>query len=132
MRRERGRVGDVDPRGAGWVYGFRETEVEHLDGAVGADLDVRRLEIAMDDAALVRGFEGLGDLLRDRQRLVERDRPARDALRQIVAFDEFHHERRDARALFEPVDRGDVRMIQRGEHFGFALKTCEPIVVSGQ
>ena len=46
------------------------------------DLDVRRLQIAMDDALLVRGFERLGDLLRDRQRLVERHRPSRDASRE--------------------------------------------------
>ena len=86
----------------------------------------------MDDALLVRGFERLRNLLRDRQRLLDRDRSARNALGQIVALDEFHHERRDARALFESVDAGDVRMIQRGEDFGFTLKTCEPIVVSGQ
>ena len=35
----------------------------------------------MDDALLVRGFERVGDLPRDRQRLVDRDRAARDALR---------------------------------------------------
>ena len=46
----------------------------------GAHLDVRRLQIAMDDALLVRRFERVGDLPRDGQRLVERDRPARDAL----------------------------------------------------
>ena len=46
----------------------------------------------MDDPLLVRRFERLGDLLRDRQRLVDRDRPARDALRQVLALDEFHHE----------------------------------------
>ncbi len=28
--------------------------------------------------------------------------------------------------------RGDVRMIQRGEDFGFALKTREPIGISGE
>ena len=40
----------------------------------GAHLDVGGLQVAMDDALLVRGFERLGDLLRDRQRLVERNR----------------------------------------------------------
>jgi hypothetical protein len=35
-----------------------------------------------------------------------------EALRQIVAFDELHHEGGDAPALFEAVDRSDVRMIQ--------------------
>ena len=111
---------------------LRQAEVQHLHDAVGAHLDVRGLQIAMDDALLVRGFERLGDLLRDLKRLVDRDRAARNALRQIVALDEFHHERRDARALFEAVDGGDVRMIQRGEDFGFAMEPCEPIVVSGE
>ena len=46
----------------------------------GAHLDVGGLQVAMDDALLVRGFERLGDLPRDRQRFVERQRPARDAL----------------------------------------------------
>jgi hypothetical protein len=39
----------------------------------------------MNDALLVRRFERLGNLLRDRQRFVDGDRPARDALRQILA-----------------------------------------------
>ena len=50
-----------------------EAEVEHLHRAVGADLDVGGLEIAMDDALLVRGVERVGDLARDRQRLGERE-----------------------------------------------------------
>ena len=40
---------------------------------------------------LVRRFERLGDLPRDRQRLVERIGPARDALREIFTLDELHH-----------------------------------------
>ena len=40
----------------------------------GRDLDVRRLQIAVDDPLLVRRFERFGDLPRDRQRLVERNR----------------------------------------------------------
>ena len=63
----------------------------------------------MDDALLVRRFERLGDLLRDRHRLVERNRAARDPLRQILALDQFHDERA-ARlpAFFESVDVRDV------------------------
>ena len=33
-------------------------------------------------------------------------------------------------ALLEAVDAGNVRMVQRGEHFCFALETREPIGVS--
>jgi len=59
-----------------------------------------------------------------------RNRAARDALREIVALDEFHDERGGARTFFKPVDGGDVRMIERGEHFRFALKAREPIGIS--
>ena len=38
----------------------------------GAHLDVGRLEIAVDDAVLVCRFEGIGDLARQRQGLVDR------------------------------------------------------------
>ena len=53
---------------------FRKTEVEHFDDAIRPQLDVGRLEIAMDDALLVRGFErerylhGNADGLAGRQR----------------------------------------------------------------
>jgi hypothetical protein len=40
-------------------------------------------------------------------------------LRKIVALDEFHHEGRNADALFEPVDARDVGMVQRSEGLGF-------------
>ena len=113
------------------IHRFRETEVQHLHRAVGADLDVRGLQIAMDDALLVRGFERVGDLLRDRQRVGERDRAARDERGQILALDQLHHERGEVGCLLESVDRGDVRMIERGEHFGFALKAREAIGVAG-
>ena len=83
----------------------------------------------MNDPLLVRRFERLGDLPRDRQRLVERNRAARDPLRQVLALDELHDERGDALGFFESIDRRDVRMIQRGEDFGFALEPREPIVI---
>ena len=49
-------------RRAGRVHRLGEAEVEDLHGAVGADLDVRGFEIAVDDPLLVGGLEGLGDL----------------------------------------------------------------------
>ena len=60
------------------------------------------------------------------------DRSARDALRKILAFDELHHESLDAAAVFQSEDGRNVRMVQGGEDFGFALKPREPIVVSGE
>ena len=78
----------------------------------------------------MRGVERVRDLGRNGQRLIKRNRAARDALREVVALDEFHDERGGARTFFKPVDGGDVRMIERGEHFRFALKAREPIGIS--
>jgi hypothetical protein len=53
------RVRRVGDGGAGRVPGFREPEVQRLHRAVRAHLDVRRLQVPMDDPLLVRGFERL-------------------------------------------------------------------------
>jgi hypothetical protein len=55
------------------VLKLREADVEHLHVAVGPHLDVRGLEVAAeDDALLVRGLERLGDLVGNRKRLGNR------------------------------------------------------------
>ena len=110
---------------------------------------------------LVRGLEGVGDLLGDGQGIGEGDasfsqlrmgphphslglrtlRPAlrpgrrrsvsvtRDDRRQVVALDEFHHQRARVAGLLDAVNRGDVRMIQRREGFRFAREARDPIRV---
>ena len=85
----------------------------------------------MDNAVIVRGFKCLGNLPRDRQRVVERDRAARDALREILAFDQFHDERRDSARFFEPVDVRDVRVIQRCQHLRLAAEARQAIGIVG-
>ena len=57
--------------------GLGEAEVEDLHDAVRRDLDVRRLQVAVDDPLLVGGLERVGDLPRDGQRVVERQAPRR-------------------------------------------------------
>jgi hypothetical protein len=113
------------------VERFRQTKVEHFDRAVVAYFDVGRLQIAMDDALFVCRLEGVGDLRRNRQRLVEGERPALDPLREVLAVDEFHDERRRRRLLLEAVNLGDMRMVERGERFRFALEPHQPIGVAG-
>ena len=56
---------------------------------------------------------------------------ARDALRQVLALDEFHHERAHAAGFFEAVDVRDVRMVQRRERLRFAREPREPVGVAG-
>jgi len=66
----------------------------------------------MDDALLVGGLERLGDLLRNGECLIDRDRPLRDPLREVLTLDQFHDERGQAVGLFEAVDLRDVRMVE--------------------
>ena len=96
----------------------------------GTQLDVRGFQIAMDDALLVRRLERFRNLLRNRQRLLDRHGAARQPLRQILALDEFHHEGLDALGVLQPVNGCDVRMIQRGKDFRFALQPRHSFRVS--
>ena len=43
--------------------------------------------------------------------LIDQDRATRDAMREIVALDQFHHERGDTATLFEPVHNGIARKL---------------------
>ncbi|HXG88585.1 MAG TPA: hypothetical protein VNJ02_09635 [Vicinamibacterales bacterium] len=65
----------------------------------------------MDDALLVGRFERGGDLLRDQQGLVDRNRATRDAMRQVFSFHQFHDQRSDATGFFETVNVRDVGMM---------------------
>ena len=67
----------------------------------------------MDDTGVVRGFESLGDLLRNGERFLEPKGTARDPLREILALDKLHHEDvRCALTVFQSVDRRHVRVIE--------------------
>ena len=111
---------------------FGEAEVQHLHGAVFADLDVRGLQIAVDDSLIVRRFERLGDLLRNRERLRERNRALCDPLGKRRAFNQLHDQRMDPVRVFESVDVCDVRMVERRQHLRFALETRESLRVGGE
>ena len=83
----------------------------------------------MDDPLFVCGFEGFGDLPGDRQRFVDRHGSPGDAMCEGLALDELHDQRLDAARVFQPIDAGDMRMIQRRQHLGFALKARQPVGV---
>ena len=58
---------------------FRQAKIQDLDRPVHLDLDVGRLQIAMDDAVVMRVLHALGNLARNRQRIGKRQRAARQA-----------------------------------------------------
>ena len=83
---------------------LRQAEVEHLHVPVGRDLDVRGLQIAMDDALAVRRFQRLGNLASDLQRLVHRHRPVGETIAESLALDQLQHETERLIPVLWPVD----------------------------
>ena len=80
--------------------GLGQPEVQHFDGAVVLDLDVRGLQVAVNDASFVGGFQCLGDLLGDGQSFIDRDRPLRDAVSQCGSLNQLQHQRTSIVSLF--------------------------------
>ena len=111
------------------VEGFGEAEVQHFHFAIARDLDVRRLEIAMDDPPVVRRFQGYCNLQRRRDGFVQRDRTAREPVLERLAVDQLEDEYGQPRrrvALFDAVDCRDMWMVQRGEQTRLALEPRQP------
>ena len=128
---DRGRIGARARRRAG-LQGLGQAEIEHLHRAIGPHLDVGGFQVAVNDAALVRGFERFGDLAGEHERFGNGNRPTCDALRQVFPLDQLHHDGRHPATLFQSVDGSDVRMVERGQHFRFALEARQPVGVSGE
>ena len=125
----------VRARRARRVHHLRESKVQDLHGAVRTDLDVRRLEVAMDDPGVVRGLQRPGNLSRDRQRVVDlntcghrcRLAPLGDQFGEILPRHQLH----DDGAPLDGVYRRDVRMVERGQRRRLALESRESIRISG-
>ena len=64
-----------------------------------------------------------GDLLCDGEGFINRDRPLGDPVGERRPLDQFH----DEGLIFDSVDRGDIRVIQRRERLRLALEAHEPI-----
>ena len=95
------------------------------------ELDVGRLQIAMDDA---RARARPRAPRRSGARSPAPRRSARAAARSdrasVGAVDQLHHERTAPAVLLEAVDLGDVRMIQRREQLRLALEARQPFGIA--
>ena len=76
----------------------------------------------MHDPFLVRSLECLGDLTGNVQRLIEHERPERDALGQRLALDEFKNQIFRAFDPLQIVNRCDVGVVERGKRVRLALE----------
>ncbi len=87
-----------------------QPEVQQLHVARRRDHDVLGLEVAMNDPLRVRGREPAGDLLAHRERGGRVERPALQALTQVLAFDQLHGDVDAPVVLVDLMNHGDVRV----------------------
>ena len=119
-------------RGAVERESLREPEVEDFDLPVRRDLDVGGLQVAMHDPLLVRRLERVGNLVRDRQRLLHRDRSGGDPFGERLSRHQLQDQRQRPVGFLQAVDRRDVRMVQRRQHLRFPLEASQPLGVRGE
>ncbi len=110
------------------IHQLRQTEVDDFRVAVLGEHHVGRLEIAVDDALVVRAREPFGDLGGDFEGAVRRQRAARGQVAQLLAAHQLHRDEVDAVGFVDRVDDRDVRMFERG---GSARLLNEPLAPVG-
>ena len=91
----------------------REPEVENLRASVARDEDVLRLQIAMDDALVMRRGHARRHLRREIAGTLPGELPARQQRAQRLAFEQLRHHVGDVAIEADIEDRDDARMIER-------------------
>jgi hypothetical protein len=109
-----------------------DPEIEHLGPAIGRDHDVARLQVAVDDAALVRGGDGFGNRNGQPEELLK-GQPARTSQAgQGLPLDELHRQEVHAAGFLDRVDRDDVGVVEGGDGARLSLEPLESIGIAGQ
>src|SRR5205823_595774 len=97
--------------------------IHDLHRAVGEQHDIRRLDVAVRDATLVRVVQALRHLRHDFELLEKGQRAPADQLLEGCAIQELHYEIGNAVFFAVFMDRDDVLVVEIGYGFGFRLKT---------
>ncbi len=85
----------------------------------------------MDDAAAMSRVDGFGNLRGDAQHPIDRQRARDEDVRKGRTVHELEDQRHRRARLFNAVDGADVRMVERREHFRFAMETRQAVRVAG-
>ena len=111
----------------------REAEVHDLHAPGGQDVDVRRLQVAVDDALGVGEGEAVRDLLHDVELVPQVvQAPGADDLLEVHALEELHRHVEAALLLAEVEDGDDVQVVQAGGGLGLAAEPLHEVVVGGE
>ena len=111
---------------------LRQAEIQNFHAPLARDEYILRLQIAMHDIFFVRGGESLRHLHGIVHRLARRKPSLRQLRAQAAAFQKFGNDVGRAVLLADVVDAKNVRMVQRGDGFGFLLEAPQTVPVLGQ
>jgi hypothetical protein len=101
---------------------LRETEVEELRLPTLGDEDVGGLDIAVDDAVLMRRVEAVGDLHGQLQQVFGREGLLAQVMLERAALHQLHDDELLAVVLADVEDGADAGMIQRARQPRLALE----------
>ena len=106
----------------------RDAEVHHLHATRARDHDVRRLDVAMHDAAVVHVVECASDLHRDDRRdVVGKPTALVEQVVEVGALHVLHHDEQRAALVVEVVDVDDVLVLEHREALGLALEPLDDV-----
>ncbi len=127
-----GRAAGADGLREGGLGDLGEAEVDDLGAAGSSDEDVSGLDVAMDDALVMRGIEGIGDLDAEVEHSVEPEALMEDAAVEGVALKQLHGN--EVATLFPAhgINSADIGVIQRGGGARLKEKTIERGGVAGE
>ena len=78
----------------------------------------------MDDVSFMCVLHRFDNLGGDRKRFIQRNRSARNAIRQSRPFNQFQHQKPDTLEFLQVIDRGDAPVIQRSENVGLTFESA--------
>ena len=110
---------------------LRQTKIRHLHAATAVQQNILRLDVAVDDALVVRELQRVADLRHDGQRLAGGNAFLRQQLAERDAVHKFHEQIVKSAGLAVVVNGDDVGMVQRGQRAGFFLEPAGELRVVG-
>ena len=128
-RRAEGQAGPGHDRAAAETLG--NAEVGQHRAAIFAEQNVLRLDVAVDDAAMVGVVQGAGDSPGDGQSVLGRQTGA-DALLQSIARQILHGQVVGALVGSDIVDGDDVRVAELRDDAAFMQKALGEFIISGE
>ncbi len=107
------------------LHALGQAEIRHVGPAVRIEQDVRRLQIAVQNAPLVRIMHRPRHGRQQPPGRPEVRRKARPVGGQAAVFEQLHAEVELTLVFADFVDRHDVRVVQVGDHFGLIAKALD-------